>query len=348
MGPKPQVFPAPRRQLFAHDEEATLVAAPKNPPAPAPSGPTLPLLIGASPEPFPARMLPPEVNSIDLGATLSLPPPQQHFAGAPASVAAPQVTPPVVPLVQQGPFAAVSEPPPPVVQAPVPVVQAPVPVVQAPVPEVALAVSRFPSTITIRVPKVRRDHAIAAGSVLGTLAVVGLLFLVMTPREQRPRGDPLVSDKSEPTATASAAPTVAVPQAPSAPAAPPSAVASAPPPTTASAAPPTVLIGALPPAQQPGPRPLPVPVVPPPTVPAATEEKPTPPSGVASGTITVMCKPACDAVFVRTRNLGPSPIVGQALPVGDHPVTLKRSGSPNKQTVVHIEEGKNSAIRMDM
>jgi hypothetical protein len=249
----------------------------------------------------------------------------------------------VAPLVQQGPFVAVSEPP--VVQAPVPVVQAPVPVVQAPVPEVEPAVSRFPSTITIRVPKVRRDHAIAVGSVLGTLAVVGLFFLVMSPREQRPRGDPLVSDKNEAASTASVAPTVAAAQAPSAIAAPPGATSSAPVLTTPppSVMPPTVLIGALPPAQQPGLR-----VPPTPVVPAPTEEKPAPPSGGASGTITVMCKPACDAVFVRTRNLGPSPIVGQALPVGSHPVTLKRSGSPNKQTMVTIEEGKNSAIRMDM
>lgn len=66
------------------------------------------------------------------------------------------------------------------------------------------------------------------------------------------------------------------------------------------------------------------------------------------GTISIVCRPACDSVFVKGRNLGPSPILGVSMPTGSHLVVLKRSGSPNKTTVITVTEGKNTPLRVEM
>jgi hypothetical protein len=66
------------------------------------------------------------------------------------------------------------------------------------------------------------------------------------------------------------------------------------------------------------------------------------------GTISIVCRPACDSVFVKGRNMGPSPILGASMPAGSHLVVLKRSGSPNKTAVITVTEGKNTPLRVEM
>jgi hypothetical protein len=61
-----------------------------------------------------------------------------------------------------------------------------------------------------------------------------------------------------------------------------------------------------------------------------------------------VCSPACDSVLVKGRDLGPSPIIGVAMPEGSYPVLLKRSGAPNKASVITVTAGKNAALRIKM
>ena len=62
-------------------------------------------------------------------------------------------------------------------------------------------------------------------------------------------------------------------------------------------------------------------------------------SSASNGTLTVTCKPACDQVIAAGRSLGPSPVIGQPIPAGQHHVTLKR-GSNSKVVFVTVEAGR--------
>jgi hypothetical protein len=307
-------------------------------------------------------MQPPEVNSVrpavhaapvEPSPVAHASPAEQHPV-APSSAAWMPAGQPAAPVPAPEPAA------PAAVEAGSPVFQAPLPGVEA--------VSRFPSSITIRVPKVRREHLIAIVSVAATLALVGVVSFATRPAESRARGEFLGADRAEATAVAEkkapvAAATASVATAATAPAsvaavatatapttttAPVATAAPAPSPTSAPA-PTTLNIASLPTANhghQPapgGPAPVPAPVAPPPSKP-----EPPAPSAGGTGTISIVCSPACDSVLVKGRDLGPSPIIGVAMPEGSYPVLLKRSGAPNKASVITVTAGKNAALRIKM
>ena len=74
----------------------------------------------------------------------------------------------------------------------------------------------------------------------------------------------------------------------------------------------------------------------------ATETKEPP------GSLTVNCSPACDSVVAGGRSLGPSPVINQPMPAGQHRVTLKRSGVASKTVVVDIKVGQLTSQRVSM
>jgi hypothetical protein len=281
------------------------------------------------------------------------------------------------PVPQSAPIPAEQPAPPPVVPVPaeqrVPSVPAPEAVAsvrppspqaqQAPLPGVEGG-SRFPSSITIRVPKVRREHLIAITSVAATLALVGIFSFVTRPEGSRARSEFLGGERTESTtstekkAAAPPAASISVPvvAAPTVAAAPTATTDPTPTPAPTSAPTPTTLsIASLPasthgrqPAPGGGPLPTPTPAV----VESPPPSRPEPPTssggGSGMGTISIVCRPACDSVFVKGRHMGPSPILGAAMPVGSHLVVLKRSGSPNKTAVITVTEGKNTPLRVEM
>jgi cytoskeletal protein RodZ len=202
----------------------------------------------------------------------------------------------------------------------------------------------------------RRMGLTILASVAGTLALVGVVALVMLrgkePSPQEPSTGAVSQDSAKAPSTATAPTTVATGTAD-------------PPPTTTSTTP-TTTLSALPPAPTatakapPTPtgkpdktadKPTPVPTTAPPATtapPTSTVPTPTAPAGGGSGFLTVVCKPACDSVVVKGRNLGPSPVINVSFPAGTYPVVLKRSGSSPKATSVTIVAGKNTPLRMNM
>jgi serine/threonine-protein kinase len=66
-----------------------------------------------------------------------------------------------------------------------------------------------------------------------------------------------------------------------------------------------------------------------------------------TGTLTVVCLPACDQVTDNGTPLGRSPIVGRVVPAGRHTIQLS-SGSVKKSTVVNVQPDATSEVRMAM
>lgn len=65
------------------------------------------------------------------------------------------------------------------------------------------------------------------------------------------------------------------------------------------------------------------------------------------GYLTLMCIPGCDHVRVDSRDLGPSPVVREAVATGSHSVTLRRGGVVKVRQIT-ISEGQTTALRVDM
>jgi serine/threonine-protein kinase len=84
------------------------------------------------------------------------------------------------------------------------------------------------------------------------------------------------------------------------------------------------------------------------TTPTADKKKDEPKKDEGSGFLTVVCTPYCDAVIVKGRNLGPSPVLKAPLPAGTHGVTLKKSGSPSKTMTATITAGQTTPLRVKM
>lgn len=182
-------------------------------------------------------------------------------------------------------------------------------------------------------------------SVAGTLTIVGVAFFLLRGEGRKSNHEEDSGAKTVATApvtasTVETAPavstTVAVVQPPPTPT-PPTTDAS---PTTPSS---------LPTAKtSPPPQPTHPTSSPPPPKPEKKEVPPAAAPAGGTGFLTVVCRPACDSVVVKGRNLGPSPVMKVAFPAGTYSVVLKRSGSPNKATSVTIVADKTTPLRMNM
>jgi serine/threonine protein kinase len=62
--------------------------------------------------------------------------------------------------------------------------------------------------------------------------------------------------------------------------------------------------------------------------------------GEEPGFLTIICKPFCDDVLRGGQSLGPSPVVKSPVPPGQHRITLKRAGSPDKIISVLVSSGE--------
>ncbi|MGO8995791.1 MAG: serine/threonine-protein kinase [Polyangiaceae bacterium] len=144
------------------------------------------------------------------------------------------------------------------------------------------------------------------------------------------------------TPTAAAAP----PLPTAAPAPPPPA------PPTAAVVPATPEVTPTPPAPSPTPRsaaPLPVAAAPAPRpVHKAPSEVPAPVGG-DTGQISIICFPACDAVYDNGQLIGPSPIFRRTVPVGEHKLRMTRSNPPVTKVVSEIVMGNQATtVRQPM
>ncbi|MDW8250924.1 MAG: PEGA domain-containing protein, partial [Myxococcales bacterium] len=212
-------------------------------------------------------------------------------------------------------------------------------------PEQAQRLQRDP-TLQISITRKRQGLTILA-SVTGTLALVGGLALVLLNKENPAQNSSATSHE----ATKPAPPTTTGDSSAKAP-----EVETSTPITPLSALPISTTQTPLAPTTiGPTAKSVPEKTAPERTIPEKTtstgdktDKNPSSAGGGGNGFLTVVCKPACDSVIVKGRNLGPSPVVNMAFPAGTYPVVLKRSGSPTKSSSVTIVAGKNTPLRVEM
>ena len=184
----------------------------------------------------------------------------------------------------------------------------------------------------------KNTGVLVAVGVLTALCVTGIGALLYFKLRTPPAPAPIAVG----TETQTAVPTPAPPPTETAAAA-PSDSAPAPEPSATAAA--TGAPSATPTAPKPTPTstggtaPTPVPSS---TASTATAGKEEP------GFLTIVCTPYCDDVVDQGRSLGPSPVVRVAVKPGQHRITLKRSGQPNKVISVIVVSGQVTAQRVSM
>jgi len=181
----------------------------------------------------------------------------------------------------------------------------------------------------------------------GFLAAGGSGGAAVAPPSMAPTGSaeapaaPSSSANPPPAATASASPTA---EPSNTPVAPPQPTVQA---TAQPVAQPTsqpVPPAPQPTTPQPATQPVAQPTAKPATTPAATATA-APVKG--TGTLTVVCLPACDQVTDNGAPLGRSPIVGRVVPAGRHTIQLS-AGTVKKSTVVTVQPDAVSEVRMAM
>jgi hypothetical protein len=80
----------------------------------------------------------------------------------------------------------------------------------------------------------------------------------------------------------------------------------------------------------------------------ATRTRSVPQRAGRTGYLTVVCDPICDSVHAAGKSLGPSPILGAALPAGGHAVMLRRKGARSRTIRVTIVSGETTVQRVKM
>jgi serine/threonine protein kinase len=343
-GGTPPPSSAPHAQYDDDDEDLQTIVAPTKSLLIDDSMPTVALAHqpGAvvHPATLPAAGVPPPVPA---NPNQYSPPPVPGAAVTPYLAPAPQPYPAPAPHDHGAP--PVSESPtyvPPYQPA------APQPVPAALPSEQAQLLQRDP---TLQLSSIRRQRQMGLtilASVAGTLALVGAIALVLLRGKENLSQD--ASSATPPQETSPKATATATPDSNT----------TAPSPTATETSPvtsPSTLSTATATAKVPTTATTPVAKTPPPEKTAPPTEKTdslpekvdkTPAASGGNGFLTVVCKPACDSVIVKGRNLGPSPVVNVAFPAGTYPVVLKRSGSPPKSSSVTITAGKNTPLRVNM
>jgi hypothetical protein len=71
-------------------------------------------------------------------------------------------------------------------------------------------------------------------------------------------------------------------------------------------------------------------------------------SAAGRGQLSVACSPACDAVLVDGRSLGPTPIARADVPAGTLTVVLRRTGQTQRQMSVVVKDGQLTALQVQM
>ena len=135
----------------------------------------------------------------------------------------------------------------------------------------------------------------------------------------------------------------------------PSAVAPSPPPAAATPAPPPPASDSTPaPAPHPA-APLPVAAAPAPARATAAARRPTPipaaaaPVGSDHGQLSIICFPACDAVYDNGQLVGPSPIFKRTVAVGEHKLRMTSANPPATKVVSVIVMGDQTlTVRQPM
>jgi serine/threonine protein kinase len=69
-------------------------------------------------------------------------------------------------------------------------------------------------------------------------------------------------------------------------------------------------------------------------------------AALAPGYLSLVCVPYCDAVVVRGRNLGPSPVLREPFEPGAYTVQLRRKGAPSTSRMVIIQSGAATSLRV--
>ena len=186
----------------------------------------------------------------------------------------------------------------------------------------------------------KNTGVLIAVGVLTALCVTGIGALAYF--KFRPPPEPPTTTTAIPETTAAPPPTAPPSEPTAAPTTEPTTTPSAEPsgaaiaPTAAPTTPKTPSTGALP--------------TPPPstTATAAGSAKDPAKEKEEPGFLTIVCTPFCDDVSDGGRSLGPSPVVRVPVKPGQHRITLKRAGQPNKVISVIVVSGQVAAQRVSM